>query len=920
MFVASATAKPPHKAAIARYYGDLLPKQLNSCNTCHLSDEQLGQLKETERNAAEKKPWNAFGRSLQQLGKKRAESAGGKGQPGPILERLHQVAKLDADGDGVANELELFAGTSPANQTDQPTGEQLASATRRLDEFRAAQGAFVWNPFQPVERPSVPAAGGGWVRNPIDAFISAEHERRGLAPRPPADKEVLLRRVYLDLVGLPPTREELREFLGDSSPGAYERVVDRLLASPRYGERWGRHWMDVWRYSDWAGWGQQVRDSQPHIWHWRDWIIESLNADKGYDQMVLEMLAADELKPGDRGALRATGFLVRQFKLLSREQWMTDAVDHTSRAFLGVTLKCAQCHDHMYDVLTQEEHYRFRSIFEPYQVRTDPLPGELDPAQGGLVRAYDADLNTTTYLYTNGDERTPDKSKAMTPAAPEFLGGGDIKCEPIELPVYSFYPALAPFVIGETIAKARSAVEAAKESLTKAEPSEPSGEGAASAVAIAKANLVAAEAELESLESRVEVECAKYGVAAGLVPAVDAASSKDIAVLTKTASQAERHATLAKAEAAVLEAEAQLEKSRQAAEKDEKAKKSASEAEKKLTEAKKARDTALAASQEDSDKYSPLGPIYPRKSTGRRLALARWITDPQNPLTARVAVNHIWARHFGRGLVPSMDEFGQNRKEPTHPALLDWLAVEFMSPSAELAADDCGCGGWSMKHLHRLIVTSNSYRSDSTNDPQCYAIDPDNTYLWRATPRRIEAEAIRDSVLYVTGALDLKQGGPDLDQHKGLSIPRRSLYFRSAPEKQMLFLQLFDMAAPTECYERRESVVPQQALALANSELTVREARRLARRLLGDERADPANYITAAFEHVLTRAPTGDELQMCLGFLDQQSSRFAAQPDGFGDTTADVADLAKPSATPATRARENLIHVLLNHHEFVSIR
>jgi hypothetical protein len=166
----------------------------------------------------------------------------------------------------------------------------------------------------------------------------------------------------------------------------------------------------------------------------------------------------------------------------------------------------------------------------------------------------------------------------------------------------------------------------------------------------------------------------------------------------------------------------------------------------------------------------------------------------------------------------------------------------------------------------------------------------------------------------------LNQGGPDIDQQKGLSVPRRSLYFRSAPEKQMLLLQLFDMAAPTECYERRESIVPQQALALANSELTVREARRLARRMLVDETSDPAEFISAAFEHVLTRAPTGDELQTCLVFLDEQSRRFSAQPNGFGDTTTDAANFAKPSGNPATRARENLVHVLLNHHEFVSIR
>jgi hypothetical protein len=229
-------------------------------------------------------------------------------------------------------------------------------------------------------------------------------------------------------------------------------------------------------------------------------------------------------------------------------------------------------------------------------------------------------------------------------------------------------------------------------------------------------------------------------------------------------------------------------------------------------------------------------------------------------------------------------------------------------------------GRWSMKHLHRLIVTSNTYRTASTNDLACAAIDPDNRYLWRTTPRRVEAEAIRDSVLYVTGALDLSQGGPELDQNQGLTTPRRSLYFRSAPEKQMLFLQLFDMAAPTECYERRESVVPQQALALANSELTVREARRLARRLLGEHGSDSGTFVQVAFEHILSRAPTADERQACVDFVHQQKSAFEQKANVYGPATADAADLAKPSADAATRAAENLAHVLLNHHDFVSIR
>jgi hypothetical protein len=892
LLVASpAAARPPHKAAVIRYYGDLLPKQFQSCELCHLSEVEATGLPSSQRKPDEKKPWNAFGRTLQQLGAKQV--ADGAAQPGPILDRIRQVATLDADGDGVPNEIELLGGTSPANGSQQPQDDALATAQQVFQQFHQSEAALAWNPFQPVERPAVPNAGGSWVRNPIDAFVAAEHQRLGLHSRPMADKEALLRRVYLDLIGLPPTRDELHEFLSDTAADAYERMVDRLLASPRYGERWGRHWMDIWRYSDWAGWGQQVRDSQPHIWHWRDWIIESLNTDKGYDEMIVEMLAADEAKPADRDALRATGFLVRNYKRLSREQWMTEAVDHTARALLGATVKCAQCHDHMYDLLTQQEYYQFRAIFEPYEVRIDPLTGQLDPDKGGLPRVYDAQPDAVTYFYIKGDERNPDKSKTIVPGTPAFLGGGPLAVQSIELPLEGYYPALADFVVEENLSAARTKLDAAN----------AAAEELPDRLAEAKRN--EAEAELHSLEARVAAERGKY--------VQRMKSDEMLKELARVAGQQERLAAAAKAEVVLIDAEQQVKKLSEKAADDTKAAKSLKDAEKKLEAARKARDAAVAAAKEPSDQYSPLGPVYPRTSSGRRLALARWIANPQNPLTARVAVNHIWTRHFGRGLEPSTDEFGQNRRDPTHPALIDWLAAEFMAPSD-------GSHPWSFKHIHRLIVTSSAYRTSSTNDPACFALDPDNQYLWRTTPRRVEAEVIRDSVLYVAGSLDLTQGGPELDQTQGLKSPRRSLYFRSAPEKQMLFLQLFDMAAPTECYERHESVVPQQALALANSELTVREARRLARQLREKTSADRADFITAAFQQVLSRSPTDAEVKACSEFIGNQTAEFSQPNADFGDTTANPSELLKPSSEPAMRAAENLVHVLLNHHEFVSIR
>ncbi|MCA9147305.1 MAG: DUF1549 domain-containing protein, partial [Planctomycetales bacterium] len=254
-----------------------------------------------------------------------------------------------------------------------------------------------------------------WSHNPIDAFIAAERERRDLMPVPLVERPVLLRRVYLDLIGLPPTRAQMQAFLDDTRDDAYERVVSELLESPHYGERWGRHWMDVWRYSDWFGLGAQLRYSQKHIWHWRDWIIESLNEDKGYDRMIEEMLAGDEIAPTDRDTLRATGFLARNYFLFNRTTWLDNTIEHTSQAFLGLTLNCAKCHDHKYDPISQVDYYRMRAIFEPHQVRLDAVPGQTDFEKDGLPRAFDAHPEEPTYLHIRGDAANPDKNRVITP-------------------------------------------------------------------------------------------------------------------------------------------------------------------------------------------------------------------------------------------------------------------------------------------------------------------------------------------------------------------------------------------------------------------------------------------------------------------------------------------------------------------------
>jgi hypothetical protein len=267
------------------------------------------------------------------------------------------------------------------------------------------------------------------------------------------------------------------------------------------------------------------------------------------------------------------------------------------------------------------------------------------------------------------------------------------------------------------------------------------------------------------------------------------------------------------------------------------------------------------------------------------LALARWIADPENPRTARVAVNHIWLRHFGRGLVPTPADFGGNGRPASHPDLLDWLAAEFMDRH------------WSMKRLHRLIVTSSAYRMASTRDPANAEIDPDNLYLWRAPSRRMEAELVRDNILHASGDLDPAMGGPEIDHEQGLVSRRRSLYLRIAAEKEVEFLKIFDGPRVTECYARHPTVAPQQALALANSQLTIRQAKHLAAILETETQNDDTQFVSALFRRILARPAEKEELRMCLEFLEKRGEESSLR-----------------------RARENLVLVLFNHNDFVTIR
>jgi hypothetical protein len=1008
--------------------------------------------------------------------------------------------------------------------------------------------------YQPILRPQLPRAGNGeWSGNPIDAFILQKQKQANVLPRPPTARHVLLRRVSLDLTGLPPTREQLRGFLADESPDSYETAVDRLLASPHYGERWGRHWLDVWRYSDWYGFQNNVRFSQKNIWHWRDWVVESLNADKGYERMAMEMLAGDEIVPFDPGNLRATGFLVRNRNTDSREQWIRDTVEHTAKAFLGMTMACVQCHDHPYDPIWHEEYYRYRNIFEPVQVGIDSGGG--GPAGkdlAGVARIFDRDRNAATKFYIRGNDRTPDEKRKITPGIPQVFFEWT-KPETIQLPPRARIPHLREPVHKQTIARmeynvrqsqqailsARKNLAATRQRLTNrsTDDSQPAAstfliepfqklrgdvwkqgrgewnlrdghleqtlvdeqrdcyveavrklperftlrlrlritggmEGMVGVLFNRSKDASRGEAVLlcvnkkerglrfffeygderhfydksarelpiktneeyvlrvdvrdklvnvyvnDLLQQAYEVTSADPGdlrlltinasaefhhlridplpddtplVPAGTVPlfapfarldkshpthralaeavikqsqlqfeidraqlasyqatwAADSwklinAPSKDDEAAGKShkmrhdelaivAQAAQRQLTLAKARDARFKAEHELKLATaqaQAGKKEvEKRTKTLEGAEKKVASTTKQVETAEKALNDPPlPKYQGLSGNY-GSSSGRRLALARWIADTRNPLTARVAANHIWLRHFGRALVGTVFNFGLNGSKPSHPELLDWLAYELMHPSLGLerrrsdvrwVAGKPSVGPWSMKHLHRLIVTSRAYRSASTPHAGNLVADPDNQWFWRMQPQRMDAETVRDSVLTVAQTLDRTRGGPDLPAADGMSVLRRSLYFHSSPEKQMAFLKLFDGPDPAECYQRHVSIVPHQALALFNSQLAVVQSRVLARRL-SQEFDDTDSFIQIVFEQVLSRPASMKESTISKTFLLSRETAYRANKK-TGAVVRKSEDTHQPSADPRLHARENLVHSLFNHHDFVTIK
>jgi hypothetical protein len=746
-------------------------------------------------------------------------------------------------------EVEAIATTATPLKAGERIRDAWSDPRNPIVKIFGGQRLELWS-VKPVQRVRPPVvANKRWVRNSIDQFVLARLEKAGLTPSVEADRRALARRLYFDLTGLPPTPEETAAFVRDPSPQAYEHLVDRLLASSRYGEHCGRQWLDVVRYSDSNGFDWD--EFRPRAWRFRDYIIRSFNADKPFDQFIREQLAGDELIEGapktevEQDSLIATGYLrmgpqdnsaaAFNEQARARAELMSDLVETTSSAFLGLTMSCCRCHDHKYDPLSQADHYRMRAFFEAVKY-ADDTPLDLAAVQESIRRhnqSVDGQLQPVqekreALLSEIRKKLREEKVNRLTPEERDLLNTAKEK----------------------QTAELKAKIEALEKKL---EPNDKETQAALNPEQKQTSDLLVKE--IEELKKR------KRSFTLGLL----ATDNADKVPVTKILFQGDHKTEREPVEPGFISI----------------------------------LDPNPASIAKGANS----------KTTGRRLTLANWITSPGNPLTARVLVNRVWQSHFGKGLVGTPNDFGLAGARPSNPELLDWLASEFVRQ------------GWSLKKLHRLIVTSATYRQASRNDDLRFTLyeskldseslqpaanrrlkagssDPDNVFLGRQNLRRLSAEQLRDSLFHVSGLLNERNGGPpawpDLPPDVLQANPAflddnetktkgwypsakaeqtvRSVYLVQKRTVRVPFMETFDLPEnSTSCARRTESTVAPQALTLLNGADAVNAARALAHRVETEAGATQEERIRRAFALALQRSPTEDEQRVCIALLRERS-------------------------------------------------
>lgn len=678
-----------------------------------------------------------------------------------------------------------------------PEGELLKQEQVDLIRNWIQQGAE-WKKhwaFQPPKKSTPPtkAKQSQWIKNPIDAFILAKLEQKGLSPAPPADRVTLIRRAYFNLTGLPPTPEEVDRFVNDQSPDAYEKLVDRLLASPRYGERWARHWLDLVRYADTNSF---ERDGvKPNAWRFRDYVIRSFNQDKPYDQFIKEQLAGDELDKVTNETIIATGYYRLGLwddepadKLLSYYNELDDIVSTTSQVFLGLTLNCARCHEHKIDPIPHEDYYSFLAFFHglnSYGIRSDQRSfNQTDisgPEISSLYTKYDAEKNVLKKKMFQIEQTGVKKMSAVDQRRSETHQRKKLIKEKLE-----------QYLEPEQI-KSYRAMKHDMQKLVEARKKFPARKMALSV----NQSLKTPRETFVLLRGNPHVRGDK--VEPGF-PELFGQTKAPIPVVRKD-----------------------------------------------------------------------------QQTSGRRRVLAEWIGNPKNMLTSRVIVNRIWQHHFGRAIVQSPNNFGQLGIPPTHPKLLDWLALEFLER------------GQQFKSLHKLIMMSNTYQMSSQHSDQAVRIDPANDLFWRFNMRRLSAEEVRDSILMVNGRLNLKMYGPGIyplisqEVLQGQSRPgegwgksspeeraRRSIYIFVKRSLVTPLLFNFDFAdTDSSCAVRFVTTQPAQALGMINGDFVNRQAEHFANRIIEKSGTVHSQFVKQAIRLAYGRRPQVDEVVKGVQLIDK---------------------------------------------------
>jgi cytochrome c553 len=850
---------------------DIAPLLSTKCVSCHSQAQQMGALDVSTREG------------LLKGGQKGSSLVPGQPEESRLYRRITGKEQPAMPLGGKLSDAEVAAVKSWIASGAQWEGETLQVAkteTKRSFEKQFTQSEKAWWAFQkPVRHPAPEVKDERWQQNPVDAFIKAELEKREIAAAPAADRRTLIRRAYLDLIGLLPSPTEVEQFVNDQSPKAWETLIDRLLASPQYGERWARHWLDVARYAD--SWGHIHDDDNPNAWRYRDYVIKAFNEDKPYTAFIQEQLAGDELDNVTGDSLIATGFHRIGPRVNFREKqnphyrydYLDDMVGTTSRGFLGLSVNCARCHDHKFDPISRMDYYRMVGAFftyidydhplvpadtlAEYNRQKDEIDGQIKPLRA-QIREIEAPYRKLAFEKKLSTLPEDVQAAVRTPEQERTAGEKLLASQVLSLARAGGRRGLSmPAADSERIQQIEARIRELQKRLPAPLPVAagirdgdyrftPDGPGDEPVPGTTAKRIVA-----DFPGSYVPEPGKPYEAPPLYFPVADA-SGKKIEVQPGFLSVIAR-----------------------------------------------------------ADVPATHPPDDQRPTSGRRRALAEWIASPDNPLTARVMVNRIWHHHFGRGIVATPSNFGKMGTPPTHPKLLDWLATEFVNK------------GWSIKAMHRLIMNSRAYQMASTfHSAENISKDSENIYLWKFPLRRLEGEIIRDVILSAGGQLNPEAGGPPFFPALPASVRedvkkvgrwgltkeepatwRRSIYSYWKRALKFPMFEVLDQPDTTVTCERRSSTtVPTQALTLMNNEFVLIQSRLFAERILSSVGINPGEQVRSAYRIALSREPSESELRENLAFLERQKAFHAASEQ-----------------TAGLLALNDLCAVILNLNEFVYI-